>query len=62
MKVKVLTKAGLFKCGHEIVHCDRIRFQIKEKQFTGYVGEGAEEGVSAYISNAIGYVAFTEEG
>jgi hypothetical protein len=59
MKVKVFRKVGVFKSAHEIVYCDRVSYRVEEKQFTGYTGEM----VSAYISDATGYVVInTDKG
>ena len=52
MKVKVFRKVGLFKSGYEIVYCDRLSYRVEEEQFTGYLNEQ----ISAYISNATGYI------
>ena len=52
MKVKVFRKGGFFKRGYEIVLCDRVRYLVKEKTFTGHI----DDKVSAYISYATGYV------
>tara|TARA_R110000851_G_scaffold119283_2_gene246913 strand:- start:1419 stop:1604 length:186 start_codon:yes stop_codon:yes gene_type:complete len=59
MKVKVFRKVGFFKSDEEIVYCDRVGYRVEKKQFTAYINEQ----VSAYISNATGYVVInTDKG
>jgi hypothetical protein len=52
MKVKVFRKGGFLKRGYEIVLCDRVRYSVEEKIFIGHI----DDKVSAYISDATGYV------
>jgi hypothetical protein len=55
MKVKVFRKVGFFKHDYEIVYCERVRYLVEEKIFTGYVDDSSTQALVC-ISNATGYV------